>query len=111
MEHAKFLYSAIYGFDNQAVMGFFEEKGCPLKIERGQRVFPESDHSSDIIRALKQELKRAGVKVLLDREARKINLRQLAQDKTEDTKKTKKKLKQTSEVLNIEFFDKTNNIL
>ena len=109
MEHAKFLYSAIYGFDNQAVMSFFEEKGCPLKIERGQRVFPESDHSSDIIKALEQELKRAGVKVLLDREVKKINLRQLVQDETEDTKKSKKKLKQTSEVLNIEFFDKTNN--
>ena len=46
MEHSKFLYSAIYGYDNQAVMRFFEEAGCPLKIERGQRVFPESDHSS-----------------------------------------------------------------
>ncbi len=42
MENRKFLYSAIYGFDNQAVMRFFEEAGCRLKIERGQRVFPDS---------------------------------------------------------------------
>lgn len=109
MEHAKFLYSAIYGFDNQAVMNFFEEEGCPLKIERGQRVFPESDHSSDIIRALEQELKRTGVKILLNREVRKINIRQLEREDAAETKKTKKKVKQTAEVLNIEFFEKTTN--
>lgn len=109
MEHEKFLYSAIYGFDNQTVMNFFEEKGCPLKIERGQRVFPESDHSSDIIRALEQELKRTGVKVLLNREVKKINFRTLGQNETEDVKTSKKKQKQTAEVLNIEFFDKTTS--
>lgn len=109
MEHAKFLYSAIYGFDNQAVMNFFEEGGCPLKIERGQRVFPESDHSSDIIRALEQELKRTGVKILLNREVRKINIRQLVREDADEIKKTKKRLKQAAEVLNIEFFDKTTN--
>ena len=72
MEHAKFLYSAVYGFDNRAVMDFFEGAGCPLKIERGQRVFPQSDHSSDIIRALEQELKRRGVQVLLNTEVRAV---------------------------------------
>lgn len=61
MEHAKFLYSAVYGFDNHAVMAFFEQAGCPLKVERGQRVFPQSDHSSDIIRALEQTLRKSGV--------------------------------------------------
>lgn len=69
MEHSKFLYSAIYGYDNQAVMRFFEEAGCPLKIERGQRVFPESDHSSDILRALDRQLHQSGVKVRLHTEA------------------------------------------
>lgn len=68
MEHEKFLYSAIYGYDNQAVMRFFEEAGCPLKIERGQRVFPESDHSSDILRALDRTLQQAGVRVRLHTE-------------------------------------------
>ena len=69
MEHSKFLYSAIYGYDNQAVMRFFEEAGCPLKIERGQRVFPESDHSSDILRALDRQLHQSGVRVRLHTEA------------------------------------------
>ena len=58
MEHSKFLYSAVYGYDNQAVMQFFEDAGCHLKTERGQRVFPESDHSSDILRALDREMQK-----------------------------------------------------
>ena len=43
----KFLYSAFYTFDNTSVMDFIESAGCPLKVERGDRVFPVSDHSSD----------------------------------------------------------------
>lgn len=77
MEHSKFLYSAVYGFDNQAVMRFFENAGCPLKIERGQRVFPVSDHSSDIIKALEQELKRLKVQVYLNTEVKNIQTMQL----------------------------------
>ena len=46
VSNEKFLYSAIYQYDNQAVMDFFEKNGCPLKIERGNRVFPVSDHAS-----------------------------------------------------------------
>lgn len=72
MEHSKFLYSAIYGFDNTMVMQFFEDAGCKLKTERGQRVFPESDHSSDVIRALDKEMKSAGVNLLLNREVESI---------------------------------------
>ena len=44
---------------------FFETLGVPTKIERGNRVFPVSDHSSDVIGALSGEMKRAGVKVHL----------------------------------------------
>lgn len=62
----KFMYSSFYGFDNHMVMSFFEELGVPLKIERGNRVFPVSDHSSDIIRALQYELRRLGVEVRLN---------------------------------------------
>ncbi len=54
----KFLYSAFYGFDNRRVMEWFEEAGCPLKIERGERVFPVSDHASDVTGALVRQLKR-----------------------------------------------------
>ncbi len=66
MRNPRFLYSAVYGFDNHAVMDFFEENGCHLKVERGDRVFPVSDHSSDIIRTLFNAVKKAGVKVLLE---------------------------------------------
>lgn len=64
----RFLYSAFYDFDNNAVMDFFESNGCRLKVERGDRVFPVSDHSSDIIRTLFNAVKKAGVKVLFDTE-------------------------------------------
>lgn len=62
----KFLYSAFYSFSNQMVMDFFEEIGLPYKIERGNRVFPQSDHSSDVIKVLEKEMKRENVKVLLN---------------------------------------------
>lgn len=65
----KFLYSAFYDFDNRAVMDFLEQAGCPLKTERGERVFPVSDHSSDVIAAFARELKKRNVKVLLNTEA------------------------------------------
>ena len=65
MSNPKFLYSGFYSFDPQDVVNFFEEAGVPLKVERGNRVFPQSDHSSDIIRALERELKKAGTKIHL----------------------------------------------
>ena len=62
----KFLYSAFYTCDNNRVVDFFEQNGMKTKIERGGRVFPESDHSSDVIAALKRALKQAGVQVRLN---------------------------------------------
>lgn len=59
----KFLYSAFYSFTNEQVMDFFEELDVHLKVERGNRVFPQSDHSSDIINALKREMDRLGVDI------------------------------------------------
>ena len=56
LSNLKFMYSSFYGFDSTALMEMIERAGCPLKIERGNRVFPVSDHSSDVIGALKQEL-------------------------------------------------------
>lgn len=47
--NSKFLYSAFYGFDNSMVIDFFESHGMPVKVERGNRVFPVSDKSSDVI--------------------------------------------------------------
>ncbi len=65
VHNGKFMYSAFYGFDNHSLMDLIESTGCELKIERGGRVFPVSDHSSDIIRAVDTLLKRNRVKVLL----------------------------------------------
>lgn len=104
MEHAKFLYSAVYGFDNHAVMAFFEHAGCPLKIERGQRVFPKSDHSSDIIKALEQTLTKSGVTVLLNTEVKKIKTIPIEENAAPDRKK---KQKYTTKVSQIELYDKT----
>ena len=56
IRNPKFLYSAFYGFTNEDVMRFFTEQGVYLKTERGRRVFPESDKSSEIIRALEKAL-------------------------------------------------------
>lgn len=64
----KFLYSAFYGFDNARTMDFFEENGCHLKVERGDRVFPVSDHASDVIFALQRKLKELYVEVNLHTE-------------------------------------------
>lgn len=61
----KFLYSALYGFDNRACMDFFEENGLRLKVERGNRVFPASDHSSDVIKTLEKKLKGLSVEIRL----------------------------------------------
>lgn len=68
----KFLYSAFYGCSNEMVMDFFEKEGCRLKVERGDRVFPVSDHSSDIIAALERAMKKAGVRVHLHHEVKSL---------------------------------------
>lgn len=65
ISNSKFLYSAFYQMDNRAVMDFFENAGCRLKVERGERVFPISDHSSDVIAALNRQMEKAEVKVCL----------------------------------------------
>ena len=74
VSNPKFLYSAYYGYTSQDVMDFFTSLGVKLKTERGNRVFPVSDHSSDIIRALEQRMQAAGVKVHLHAEAEKLLL-------------------------------------
>ncbi len=65
MHNQKFLYSSFHNCTNQDVMEFFQEAGMPTKIERGGRVFPVSDHSSDVIRALSKQLENSGVQIHL----------------------------------------------
>lgn len=62
----QFLYSALYTYTNEDTMKFFDAEGIKLKIERGGRVFPESDKSSDIIRGLSNGLSKSNVKILLE---------------------------------------------
>lgn len=83
--NGKFLYSAFYGFDNTAVMDFLEQAGCRLKTERGDRVFPVSDHSSDVIAALQRELKKCGVEIMLNTKAADILMRRQEAQDTEES--------------------------
>ena len=68
----RFLYSALAGFSPADAKKFFEDYGCALKTERGNRVFPVSDHSSDVIRALERLLQREGVKVHLHSSVKRV---------------------------------------
>lgn len=70
--NSKFLYSSFYGYTNQDVIDFFERIGVKTKIERGNRVFPVSDHSSDVIAGLIRELQQLGVEVHLHAPVKKI---------------------------------------
>ena len=72
VSNPKFLYSAYYTFDNSQMMQLLEQNGCPLKVERGNRVFPVSDHSSDIIRTLQNALVKKNVKISLHTEVKKL---------------------------------------
>ena len=72
MTNEKFLYSAFYTYDNTMVMDFLEKAGCSLKVERGDRVFPVSDHSSDVIAAFQRELKKRGVEIRLNTEVKEL---------------------------------------
>lgn len=74
VSNPKFLYSAYYGCTSQDVMAFFSSMGVKVKTERGNRVFPVSDHSSDVIRALEQRMRTAGVKVHLHTEVKELLL-------------------------------------
>ena len=60
--NGRFLFSAMHAFAPEDTMRFFESNGCPLKTERGNRVFPVSDHAGDIIAALERAMQRAGVR-------------------------------------------------
>jgi predicted Rossmann fold flavoprotein len=67
-----FLYSSLYSFTNKDLMDYFISKGTPLKVERGGRVFPESDKSSDILKALQKEIKNNNINVILNSKVDKI---------------------------------------
>ena len=69
--NGRFLFSAMDAFPPASTMAFFEDNGCPLKVERGNRVFPMSDKSVSVLECLKNALHRNGVKMITAR-AKKI---------------------------------------
>ena len=68
----RFMYAAFAGLDNRGLMDLLEDLGVPLKVERGNRVFPCSDKSSDVISALKRALERQDVRVRLNARVRSL---------------------------------------
>lgn len=79
ISNGKFLYSAFYQMDNQAVIRFFEQAGCKCKEERGERIFPVTDHSSDVIAALNREMTKEQVEIELH-----TKVKALLTEQTED---------------------------
>lgn len=69
VSNSKFLFSSFYSFTNQNMMELLESQGVRLKVERGSRVFPQSDKSSDVIAALASHMKKEGVEIQLQAEA------------------------------------------
>lgn len=65
--NGRFLYSAMTEYPPKRIMEFLENAGCPLKTERGNRVFPVTDKSQSVLDALQNEMRRAGVAVRTDR--------------------------------------------
>lgn len=81
ISNPKFLYSSFYSFDNQAIIDLLAEYGCETKVERGERVFPVSDHSSDVIAALTKALKAQRVDIRLNTEVAEICIDDVPDDK------------------------------
>lgn len=95
MTNGKFLYSAFYDFDNRAVMELLEAEGCPLKTERGERVFPVSDHSSDVISALTRALKRRQVEICLHTRVKSLWWEELCDESTGEEEPLRKSVECT----------------
>ena len=72
----KFMFKAYHTFSNYDAMDFFEQLGLPIKVERGNRVFPESDKSSDVITVLRKELERLSVMVRYKSEVTKLIIKE-----------------------------------
>lgn len=83
--NSKFLYSSIYQFDNQAMAAFLEEYGCSVKTERGGRVFPVSDHASDVTGAFCRALKEMYVDIRLKAEVGELLLKKPGRESASDS--------------------------
>ncbi len=99
--NAKFLFPALYALPSHQLMAFFENAGCPLKVERGNRVFPVSDKSSDVIRALEKQLALSGVSVQKKELVKGLLLQEM------DSSERKAAIKATPELLPAEGGDQS----
>lgn len=77
VSNEKFLYSAFHGFSNEDAIAYFEKLGLPLKEERGGRIFPQSDHSSDVIKVLERRMKELDVKIHLKSQVKELLLQEI----------------------------------
>lgn len=103
----RFMYSSFNAFNNYDVMDYFERLSVPLKVERGMRVFPESDKSIDIITALEKECNRNGVKFMFRTAVKKLLFDELEIDEAlnECAKSKKSKSSYTSGISGVELSD------
>lgn len=76
VSNPRFLYSALYGFTNQDMIRLLNDAGLETKVERGMRVFPVSDKSSDVIKTLSDLLFKQGVKVYLNKKVESLILKE-----------------------------------
>ncbi len=76
ISNPKFFFRAYHSFSNYDTMDFFEQLGLPIKTERGNRVFPLSDKSSDVIAVLRRELERQGVEIKYQTEVTEVVTRE-----------------------------------
>ena len=105
VSNPKFLYSSVYSFDSAAVIDYFESRGCRIKIERGKRAFPVSDHASDVTKALTDHLREMGVRILYNTEVSGIVTESLpgepAAEEAGSAKKKKRPVRQTARVTGV----------
>lgn len=71
-ENGKFLYSAFKNYTNQDIIEMLKENNVEVKEERGNRIFPTSDKSMDVLKAFEKELKKNNVKIYYDAEVKEI---------------------------------------
>jgi len=83
LKNKKFMYSALYSFNSDNVCDFFKSYGLEIKVERGNRVFPASDKSSDVISTLAKALKKTGAEVRLNSRVADIVCKENNNDKYE----------------------------
>jgi len=73
--NGRFLYSAFNEFSNRDLIAWFEQRGLKTKVERGSRVFPESDQAEEVVAVLYKALQQAGVKILTGCEVQKVEIK------------------------------------